>query len=512
MYCATVLGMNKEEIQGAWAAGTKLVPNTPKEQTLAAIEAVFKSWNNDRAKFYRKMHNIPEEWGTAVVLQAMVFGNMGETSCTGVLFTRNPDTGSAVVTGEFLVNAQGEDVVAGVKTPQKLLQMADWNGSVYLELLANVKKMEDLKGDVQDVEFTVQEGKLYILQTRNAKRTPMATVRIAVDYFQEGKLSREEALKRVKVVDYDIANQDVLDPSFKDEPWVTGIPACSGVVTGKVVLSAQAAVDSKEPCILITKETTPDDIAGMFAAKGVVTMEGGATSHAAVVARGMNKPCVVGVGIDVKEFAEGSTVSFDGATGRIWLKEVPVVKGSGNPTLKRFDELLFGNNVVPVGEVVNSKVLINGNIYISDPQALAQLIAKVPKGTKVFLDLTDHDEEIVNEFNSMFYLHGAKMDVQVVSLLANLNSSPLAKTGNLTVFVSGDYVGFPNLKLVVGAGKLEQFLMANGGYWVGDVDPAVMKLMDLKTKAGEKCGVLGAYSEKDECFQSKSSLMARLLS
>jgi phosphohistidine swiveling domain-containing protein len=416
------------------------------------------------------------------------------------------------VTGEFLVNAQGEDVVAGVKTPQKLLQMADWNGSVYLELLANVKKMEDLKGDVQDVEFTVQEGKLYILQTRNAKRTPMATVRIAVDYFQEGKLSREEALKRVSRKIYDAANQDLIDPSFNKVPTMTGIPACSGVVTGKVVLTSEAAKESKEPCILVTKETTPDDIEGMYAAVGIITMEGGATSHAAVVARGMNKPCVVGVSQPLSLFPEGSTVSFDGSTGRIWDVAVPVVKGSGNPTLKRFDELLFGNNVVPVGEVVNSKVLINGNIYISDPQALAQLIAKLPKGTKVFLDLTDHDEEIVNEFNSMFYLHGAKMDVQVVSLLSNLNSSPLAKTGNLTVFVSGDYVGFPNLKLVVGAGKLEQFLMANGGYWVGGLDPAVMKLMDLKTKAGEKCGVLGAYSEKDECFQSKSSLIARLLS
>lgn len=333
------------------------------QQIICSILAVFQSWDNPRAKIYRDMHGISDTWGTGVVLQAMVFGNFNANSCTGVMFSRNPDTGAPGVVGEYLNNAQGEDVVAGTATPLPLPQMLEDNPTLYAQLIALATKLEVLNRDVQDIEFTVQDGKLYALQTRNAKRSAVAAVGIAMDLITEGLITKQEAFSRVSVRTLDLANQKILDPKFKEMPLYTGIPACSGIATGTVMLSSASAVAFKGKCILVSKETTPDDIAGMAAAEGVLTMTGGATSHAAVVARGMNRVCIVGLGVDITSFKEGDTLSIDGATGRVWAGTVPVVDGTSSPTLKDFRNLLrtsaSSGRILEVGDVVAA------NSYIS---------------------------------------------------------------------------------------------------------------------------------------------------
>lgn len=345
MYADTVHGLDKENFKRCKTVSdfyikyhelTGVAFPDAQGQLLGAIEAVFNSWNNERAKFYRKMNNIPEDWGTAVTIQSMVFGNLNDQSGTGVLFTRNPDSGEDEVTGEFLVNAQGEDVVDGSHTPMPLVKMLDWNKDVASQLIDVVETLEKARGDVQDVEFTIQDGKLYVLQTRNAKRSPAAAVRIAAEMFEEGLIDMPTLFQRVSLTDYDKAQQVVIDPKFIVEPFAHGLAACTGVVTGKVVHSSKDAISCKEPVILVTQETTPDDIEGMFAAKGIITMQGGSTCHAAVVARGMNKPCVVGVGMELLQFPAGEIVSIDGATGRIWNMEVPVIDGSKNKAAAQY--------------------------------------------------------------------------------------------------------------------------------------------------------------------------------
>ena len=330
-----------------------------KDQILSAIEAVFKSWNNERAKTYRKLNSIPDDWGTAVVIQAMVFGNMNENSGTGVLFTRDPDSGDNEVVGEFLVNAQGEDVVAGTATPMKLSKLAAWNKDVSSELLQTVAKLEQLKGDVQDVEFTIQDGKLYILQTRTAKRSATAAVKIALDMFKEGMLTSVQSIARVSERELDLANQSVVDPKFLTPAYAVGIPACSGVVTGTVCLTSKEAKDQAakgKKVILVSEETTPDDIGGMNASVGILTMTGGSTSHAAVVARSMNRCCVVGLGSGhYQSFKSGDTISIDGGSGRVWLHEVPVI-GGNNPLVAQFRRLKVGATALLVSDAPSMKV------------------------------------------------------------------------------------------------------------------------------------------------------------
>lgn len=415
MYGSVVKGLERSELEkGTLDDALKLYARKTTEefpesdeQLLNSIEAVFKSWNNERAKVYRRMNNIPEDWGTAVIVQAMVFGNLNDKSATGVLFTRNPDTGVDEVTGEFLVNAQGEDVVAGIRTPQSLMQLADWNPDIARELLLTVGKLEELKRDVQDVEFTVQDGVLYILQTRNAKRSARAAIKIALDMLAEGLIKREEARKRFSARDIDLANQVVISPTFKQEPAFVGLPACSGVVTGEPVFSAEEAVEAAKlgkKVILVTKETTPDDIAGMAAAVGVITMEGGATSHAAVVARGMNKPCVVGVGKTVLKFKVG-TLSMCGATGRIWFCEVPVVDGVGD-LLEQAVALKIGAGELVTTEVPKFKVPrvtldLSGLLHLTDI-AICNLIkntaAKCEKLTVLVSEETAKASPLLNTF------------------------------------------------------------------------------------------------------------------
>jgi pyruvate,orthophosphate dikinase len=328
-------------------------PQDPQDQLWGAIGAVFASWMNDRAKFYRRMHDIPESWGTAVNVQSMVFGNMGDSSATGVAFTRNPSTGENRLYGEFLINAQGEDVVAGIRTPQPLTkaareEMGDKNPSmeealpeVFLQFKAVVERLETHYRDMQDIEFTVEQGRLYMLQTRNGKRTAKAALKIAVDLASEGVISKEEGVMRVEPGSLDQLLHPTIDPSSPRDVIATGLPASPGAATGKVVFTAEEAEKlggAGEAVILVREETSPEDIRGMDAARGIVTARGGMTSHAAVVARGMGRPCVSGAGeihIDKKAgelHARGRTiraydiVTIDGSTGEVLMGAVKMVQ------------------------------------------------------------------------------------------------------------------------------------------------------------------------------------------
>jgi pyruvate,orthophosphate dikinase len=295
----------------------KPFPQEAIQQLAMSRDAVFRSWFNARAKHYRKMNNIPDDLGTAVNVQAMVFGNMGDTSATGVGFTRNPSTGEKVFYGEYLVNAQGEDVVSGVRTPQPISTLESLMPEAYKQLHEITTSLEQHYRDVQDFEFTIQDKKLYMLQTRNGKRTGPAAVRIAVDMVNEGLISKEEAIQRVDPQQLDQLLHPVLDPASKKTlaTIATGLPASPGAAVGRVVFTANEAVAqaTKGPVILVRAETVPDDIHGMEVAKGILTSRGGMTSHAAVVCRGMGTPCVAGAGaVNVSEQRQEMSVDVDG--------------------------------------------------------------------------------------------------------------------------------------------------------------------------------------------------------
>jgi pyruvate, orthophosphate dikinase len=314
-------------------------PQDPLEQLMLARDAVFNSWNTPKAVYYRRMEKIPDSIGTAANVQAMVFGNMGDSSGTGVGFTRNPSTGEKVFYGEFLVNAQGEDVVSGIRTPQPISELEQVMPEAYKQLREITNNLEKHYRDVQDFEFTVEEGKLYMLQTRNGKRTGPAAVRIAVDMEEEGLISKKEAVLRVAPNQLDQLLHPVLDPNMRKglEKIATGLPASPGAAVGRVAFSSEDAVamSANGPVILVRKETTPDDIHGMDVSKGILTAVGGLTSHAAVVARGMGRPCVVGassisideakkvalINADGKKLTvkEGEWISLDGTLGEVYL-------------------------------------------------------------------------------------------------------------------------------------------------------------------------------------------------
>jgi len=315
-------------------------PQDAREQLRRAIDAVFRSWNNPRAQVYRRTYGIPDDLGTAVNIVQMVFGNKGENSATGVCFSRNPSTGEQGVYGEYLVNAQGEDVVAGIRTPQPLETMRERLPDAYTQLLETVGTLERHYRDVQDIEFTVEEGTLYLLQTRSAKRTAAAALKAAVDMAAEGLISREEAVGRIDPAQLDQLLHPRLDPDAQLEVAARGLNASPGAASGKIVLDADTAEErgkAGEAVILVRWETTPDDIHGLIQAQGVLTAHGGMTSHAAVVARGMGKPCVVGcedLEIDVqagtvriggRELHEGDLLTIDGGSGQVIVGEVPLV-------------------------------------------------------------------------------------------------------------------------------------------------------------------------------------------
>ena len=322
-------------------------PQEPTEQLMGAVKAVFRSWDNPRAIVYRRMNDIPGDWGTAVNVQAMVFGNMGETSGTGVAFTRNPSTGEKGIYGEYLINAQGEDVVAGVRTPQPISKLAEDLPECYEEFMKIANKLENHYRDMQDMEFTIQEGKLYFLQTRNGKRTAPAAIQIACDLVDEGMITKEEAVLRIEAKSLD----QLLHPTFDKDSLKAGevigeaLPASPGAAAGKVVFTAEEAKElgkggKGERVVLVRLETTPEDIEGMVAAQGILTVRGGMTSHAAVVARGMGTCCVSGCGDikmneEAKEFTlggytfhEGDYISLDGTTGKIYKGDIKTVEAS----------------------------------------------------------------------------------------------------------------------------------------------------------------------------------------
>ncbi len=384
-------------------------PQDPKEQLMGAVKAVFRSWDNPRAIVYRRMNDIPGDWGTAVNVQAMVFGNMGETSGTGVAFTRNPSTGEKGIYGEYLINAQGEDVVAGVRTPQPISKLEEDLPECYKEFMEIAEKLENHYRDMQDMEFTIQEGKLYFLQTRNGKRTAPAAIQIACDLVDEGMITKEEAVLRIEAKSLD----QLLHPTFNAEALKAGevigsaLPASPGAAAGKVVFTAEDAKKAGiggegERVILVRLETTPEDIEGMVAAQGILTVRGGMTSHAAVVARGMGTCCVSGCGeIKINEeekyfelggytFHEGDYISLDGTTGKIYNGDIKTEEASvsGN----------FGRIMAWADEIRTLKVRTNAD----NPRDTKKAIELGAEG--IGLCRTEHmffDEERIPKIRKM---------------------------------------------------------------------------------------------------------------
>ncbi|MGW8136985.1 pyruvate, phosphate dikinase [Sphingomonas zeae] len=346
----TLVTTYKRLVEEQWG---KPFPQDVHDQLWGAVGAVFGSWQSERAKVYRRLNDIPADWGTAVNVQAMVFGNMGDTSATGVAFTRDPSKGDRAYYGEFLINAQGEDVVAGIRTPQYLTKAAREEANakpasmeeampeVYAELAAVFDQLETHYRDMQDIEFTVEQAKLWMLQTRSGKRTAKAALKIAVDMANEGLITREEAIARVDPAALDQLLHPTLDPDAKRDVLTKGLPASPGAASGKVVFDADAAeraAAAGEAVILVRVETSPEDIHGMHAAKGILTARGGMTSHAAVVARGMGRPCVSGAGslsidnkakllrVGSREVREGDILTLDGSTGEVMIGAVATVQ------------------------------------------------------------------------------------------------------------------------------------------------------------------------------------------
>ena len=327
-------------------------PQDPREQLIGAVKAVFDSWDNQRAVTYRRMNNIPSSWGTAVNVQAMVFGNMGDTSGTGVAFTRDPSTGEKVLYGEYLMNAQGEDVVAGIRTPMTIDHLKETNKEVYDQFIAITQKLESYFKDMQDMEFTIERGKLYMLQTRNGKRTAPAAIKIACDLVDEGLLSEEEALMKIDPKQLD----ELLHPRFdkaalkEAKPIAQGLAASPGAAVGKIAFTAEEATErvaKGEDVLLVRLETSPEDIEGMNVAKGILTARGGRTSHAAVVARGMGRCCVAGCGdliinekaktvkVGGKTYTSEDSLSLDGSTGYIYAGIIKTVEPEVDDNLGR---------------------------------------------------------------------------------------------------------------------------------------------------------------------------------
>ncbi|EIA27763.1 Pyruvate, phosphate dikinase, partial [Candidatus Arthromitus sp. SFB-4] len=317
-------------------------PSDPKKQLIEAVVAVFRSWNNPRAIVYRRMNDYPSSWGTAVNVQEMVFGNKGDQSGTGVAFSRNPSTGENKIFAEYLMNAQGEDVVAGIRTPEPIETLEKRNPAIYKEFMDIVEKLEKHYKDMQDMEFTIEEGKLYFLQTRNGKRTAQAALKIAVDLVEEKLINKEEAMLKVEPKQLDT----LLHPTFdlqvikNSTPITKGLPASPGAATGKIAFTAQEAKEragNGEQVVLVRLETSPEDIEGMVAAQGVLTVRGGMTSHAAVVARGMGTCCVAGCGdikidedaklleVNGKKYTSNDFISIDGSTGNVYGEKIKTV-------------------------------------------------------------------------------------------------------------------------------------------------------------------------------------------
>ena len=399
-------------------------PQDPTEQLMGAVKAVFRSWDNPRAIVYRRMNDIPGDWGTAVNVQTMVFGNKGETSGTGVAFTRNPSTGAKGIYGEYLINAQGEDVVAGVRTPQPISKLAEDLPECYKEFMDLAMKLENHFRDMQDMEFTIEEGKLYFLQTRNGKRTAPAAIQIACDLVDEGMITPEEAVCRIEAKSLD----QLLHPTFVPEALKAGevigsaLPASPGAAAGKVYFTADEAKDAGkggrgERVILVRLETSPEDIEGMHAAQGILTVRGGMTSHAAVVARGMGTCCVSGCGetkIDEEAkvfelgghtFHEGDYISLDGSTGKIYKGDIATQEATVSGNFERimewadqFRTLRVRTNADTPADTLNAVKLGAEGIGLCRTEHMFFDAERIPKIRKMILSETvAQREEALNE-------------------------------------------------------------------------------------------------------------------
>ena len=399
-------------------------PQNPTEQLMGAVKAVFRSWDNPRAIVYRRMNDIPGDWGTAVNVQTMVFGNKGETSGTGVAFTRNPSTGAKGIYGEYLINAQGEDVVAGVRTPQPISKLAEDLPECYKEFMDLAMKLENHFRDMQDMEFTIEEGKLYFLQTRNGKRTAPAAIQIACDLVDEGMITPEEAVCRIEAKSLD----QLLHPTFVPEALKAGevigsaLPASPGAAAGKVYFTADEAKDAGkggrgERVILVRLETSPEDIEGMHAAQGILTVRGGMTSHAAVVARGMGTCCVSGCGeIKIDEeakvfelgghtFHEGDYISLDGSTGKIYKGDIATQEATVSGNFERimkwadqFRTLRVRTNADTPADTLNAVKLGAEGIGLCRTEHMFFEAERIPKIRKMILSETvEQREEALNE-------------------------------------------------------------------------------------------------------------------
>ena len=397
-------------------------PQDPKVQLMEAIKAVFRSWDNPRANYYRMMNDIPYEWGTAVNVQSMVFGNMGNTSGTGVAFTRNPATGAKGIFGEYLINAQGEDVVAGIRTPQPISQLQKDLPECYEQFVNIANTLENHYRDMQDMEFTIEEGKLYFLQTRNGKRTAQAAIQVACDLVDEGKITPQEAVLRIEAKSLD----QLLHPAFDAEALKNGeqigeaLPASPGAAAGRIYFNAEDAVAAHAAgsrVILVRQETSPEDIEGMHAAEGVLTMRGGMTSHAAVVARGMGTCCVSGCG-DLKvhedekyielgghKIKEGEYISLDGSTGRIYLGDIPTVEASITGNFQRimdwadkFRKLQVRTNADTPEDAANAVRMGAEGIGLTRTEHMFFNPDRIPKIRKMILsDTVEEREAALNE-------------------------------------------------------------------------------------------------------------------
>src|SRR3990170_1545372 len=462
-------------------------PQDSYKQMEMAIEAVFKSWNTPRAITYRRLNNIPGDLGTAVNVQAMVFGNMGENSCTGVGFTRNPSTGEDKFYGEYLINAQGEDVVAGVRTPKPIQQLEKEMPRVYKQLKGITSKLEKHFRDIQDFEFTVQEGKLYMLQTRTGKRTAPAAVKIAVDMVKEKLITREEALMRIEPAQLDQLLHRRIDPKAQVNVIAKGLAASPGAATGKVVFTADDAVklaQAGEKVILVRQETSPDDIHGMAVAQGILTARGGMTSHAAVVARGMGKCCVAGceeikVNEQRKVFTVGGTVvrerdiiSLNGSTGEVILGEVPTI----DPELSgEFGEFMKWADVIR-----RLKVRTNADI----PRDAAQAMKFGAEG--IGLCRTEH----------MFFAKDRLPIVQEM-ILAKTREEREVALDKLLPFQKSDFKGlFETMK----------------GYpvTIRTLDPPLHEFLPNREELMVEIAVMKIKGEDEEKLKEKERLLARI--
>ena len=392
-------------------------PQEPRVQLMEAIKAVFRSWDNERAIVYRRMNDIPGDWGTAVNVQSMVFGNMGNTSGTGVAFTRNPSTGAKGIYGEYLINAQGEDVVAGIRTPQPITRLEEDLPECYEEFLKIANRLEEHYRDMQDMEFTIEDGKLYFLQTRNGKRTAQAALQIACDLVDEGMITPQEAVSRIEAKSLDQLLHPAFDPDALKKGTVMGqaLPASPGAAAGKIYFTAEEAKEAHEVgerVILVRLETSPEDIEGMHAAEGILTVRGGMTSHAAVVARGMGTACISGCGdivIDEKKkqftlggktYFEGDYISLDGSTGKIYDGDIQTQEASISGNFGRimswadsFRKLRVRTNADTPADAANAVRLGAEGIGLCRTEHMFFEPERIPKIRKMILSKTVEERE-----------------------------------------------------------------------------------------------------------------------